>query len=378
MLNLRAAIPQTISVLLLEQFRDYLRDPDVARRRMRRHAETDRPPPTYDPTAVFSEEFGRVADPALRHTDLSRNQQSVLAIVAALFSVSSGVGGTVTSPSAGGNSGEEPDPAAEEEGLIYRPKPLPEARVTAQLRRALQGIETALLDPAFISARRPELLGADIALTAVLLVKGFVDGYLEIDTYRATTRKLWVELFFGTAGDGTGSIARRLHELETDERARFIAALASPKLSAALVLWSLPEWQADDPEALWFRVSAGRLQHRHPWLFASVPPDEVRAELLNQAALLAPDDRLAVIAAWVSLVRCGEALRLLFNTFTPIAHLNLVREVTATEVSAHDLLWQANGLAFPVRPYRRESRVHAEVLSHHRSSPGSAGVAAEV
>ena len=79
--------------------------------------------------------------------------------------------------------------------------------------------------------------------------------------------------FFGAAGDGTGSIARRLREFETNERARFIAALASPKLSAALVLWSLPEWRTDDPEALWFCMSAGQLQHRCPWLSASAPPD---------------------------------------------------------------------------------------------------------
>lgn len=354
---------------VLDQFRDYLRDPEVARRRMGGHAEFDRPPPPYDPAAVFSDEFGKAAGPALRQTDFSRSQQSVLSIIEALFSVSSGVGGTTTSPPAAEGNGEEPNPATEEERLISRPKRMPEAKFVAQLRRALGGVEAALLDPAFIAARRPELLGADISLAAILLVKGLADGYLEVETYRETTRKLWVELFFGARGHGAGKIAQHLRELEADERERFIAGFASPKLSAALVLWSLPEWRADDPEALWFRLSAGQLQHRQPWLFTSAPPDAVMAELLNQAALLPPTGREAAIAAWVDLVRCGEALRLLFDSLTSIPHLNLVREVTSTKVDTHDLLWQANALAFPVRPYRRERGVRAEVLVLGEASP---------
>ena len=59
--------------------------------------------------------------------------------------------------------------------------------MTEQLRRALRNVEAALLEPAFIAARRPGLLGADIALAAILLVKGLADGYLEVEFYRETT-----------------------------------------------------------------------------------------------------------------------------------------------------------------------------------------------
>jgi hypothetical protein len=89
-------------------------------------------------------------------------------------------------------------------------------------------------------------------------------------------------------------------------------------------------------------MSAGMLQHRQPWLFASAPPEAVMAELVGQAALLPPNEWQAAIAAWVDLVRCGEALRVLFDTLTPIPHLNLLRAVTSMEVGVHDLLWQAN------------------------------------
>jgi hypothetical protein len=269
------------------------------------------------------------------------------------------VAGTPPDP---GSSGEGPDPAAEEEKLISRPQAPPDTKVTEQLRRALRNVEAALLEPAFIAARRPGLLGADIALAAILLVKGLADGYLDVELYRATTRGLWSELFFGSEGNGSGSIARRLEEIEAGDRAAFIAAFASPKLSAALTLWSLTEWCADDPDALWFRVSAAQMQHRHPWLFASAPPEAVAAELESQAAsLLPPNEQRLVNAAWVGLIRSGEALRLLYQALTSFPHLDLVRKVTAKEVGAHGLLWQANTLAFPIRSYRRESSVRAEV-----------------
>jgi hypothetical protein len=344
---------------ILDRFRDYLRDPGASRWRMRGRSAVDKPPAPYDPASVFSEEFGKRAGPTPRQTDFGFERKGVLAIIEALFAVSSGVAGTPTDP---GTSGEDPDPAAEEEKLISRPKAPPETKVKEQLRRTLRNVEAALIDPAFIEARRPWLLGEDIALAAILLVQGLADGYLEVELYRATTRRLWSELFFGSEGFGSGTITRRLDEIEADDRAAFITAFASPKLSAALTLWSLTEWNADDPEALWFRASAAQMQHRHPWLFGSAPPEAVAAELESQAASLLPANKQGLVnAAWVGLIRSGEALRLLYQALAPLQHLELIRRVTTKEVGAHELLWQANTLAFPVQTYRRESSVRAEV-----------------
>jgi hypothetical protein len=344
---------------VLDQFRDYLRDPDASRRRMRRSGEAREALTPYDPTAVFSDEFGKAVGATPRQTDFSHNRKSVLAIVEALFAISSAVGGAPPDPD---GSGEDPDSAAEEEKLISRPIRPPEARVTEQLRRALKNVEAALLESNFITARRPGLLGADIALAAILLVKGLADGYLDVEQYRETTRRLWGELFFGSEGDGTGSIGRRLQQLDPNERDEFIVAFASPKLSAALILWSLTEWHAEDQDGLWFRVSAAQLQHRQPWLFGSASPEDVTAELQSQAATLLPlNEQKVVNAAWIELIRSGEALRLLYNALTSIPHLDLVRKVTAIEVSPHDLLWQADSLAFAVEACRRESSARAEV-----------------
>jgi hypothetical protein len=142
----------------------------------------------------------------------------------------------------------------------------------------------------------------------------------------------------------------------------FAAAFASPKLSAALVLWSLPEWQSNDAEALWFRISACRLLERSPWLFCSAPADAVISEIEHQATLLPPGARGEALAAWVHMVRGGKALELLFAALTPISHLKLVEVATTSEVGPQDVLWQAKGLAFPTQRYRRDKSVHAEVV----------------
>lgn len=354
---------------VLDQFRDYLRDPEVSRRRMRRGEQNDRPLAPYDPAAVFSDDFGKGHVSSQRHTDLSRFQQNILGIVEAIFAVSTAGGRGGEPDYDSGANGEEPDPEIEEQKITRRSNPTPNAKTAAQLRRALEGIEAALVDPSFVTVRRPELLGADIALAAILLVKGLADGHLDIETYRAITKKLWAHLFFGPRGDGTGNIARRMSELDDTARDQFVAAFASPKLSAALVLWSLPEWQATDVDALWFRMSVCQLQNQCFWLFSSAPPDAVMAELENQATLLPPSQREAAIETWVSMVRGGEALRLLFDGLTPISHLELVKVATATEVGPHDLLWQAKALAFPTQHYRREKSVHAEVLLLGQSTP---------
>lgn len=170
---------------ILDLFRDYLRDPEVSRRRMRRGNRDERPPAPYDPAAVFSEQFGKTAGPMGRPGAFSFERKRVLALIEALFAVSSGAAGTPHNPD---TSGEEPDPAAEEEKLVPRPKVPPEPKIAERLGRALRNIEAALLEPQFTAARSPELLGADIALAAVLLVQGLTDGYfrtpdVEIERY---------------------------------------------------------------------------------------------------------------------------------------------------------------------------------------------------
>jgi hypothetical protein len=55
-------------------------------------SESDKPPAPYNPAAVVSDEFGEATDPMRRQIDFSDNQKSVLAVIEAVFAVSSGVG----------------------------------------------------------------------------------------------------------------------------------------------------------------------------------------------------------------------------------------------------------------------------------------------
>jgi hypothetical protein len=146
-------------------------------------------------------------------------------------------------------------------------------------------VEGALCEPAFVAARNPAVLSADVALAAILLVKGLSDRLLDVATFRESTRTIWSALFFGNKGaGGMGSLPIRIESLVNGhERDGFIAAIATPRLAAALALWSITEWNSGDAKALWFRLSTAALHERCPWFFAAAAPDVIAAELYRMA-----------------------------------------------------------------------------------------------
>ena len=85
---------------VLELFRDYLRDPEAARRRIQRKDDSNHPPGAYDPAAVFSEDFGRVGIATLSGSAADAST-GVLSIIEKLFAVSREVSGTAISALAG-------------------------------------------------------------------------------------------------------------------------------------------------------------------------------------------------------------------------------------------------------------------------------------
>ncbi len=352
---------------VLEIFRDYLRDPEAARRRIKRKDNPDGPPAPYDPTAVFSDTFGHTGVPGSRAEGGAHGSASVLSIIEALFAVSREVGGAPPSSSPG-EEGEEdaetPDPEAAEAALLRRVRAAPEGKTAAQLHRALLAVEQALREPIFVETRNPTLLGADLALAAVLLVKGLADGLLDVAIFRASTRSLWEALLFGDKGNcAGGSLPRRVNAIvDPVERDAFIAALATPRLAAALALWSITEWNADDEDSHWFRLSAAQLQERCPWLFAAAAPDVLRAELQAMAdGLLPPNERAAATRTWMNVVRAGEGLRALRKALVDRTYDELRAATKAPFVRPSDLVWVNGRLAFPVGRFAREDRVKAQV-----------------
>jgi hypothetical protein len=343
---------------VLDLFREYIRDPEAARRRMRGGRDRATAPVLYDPATVFSETFGRPTRANDSETDFNHQPDSILAIIAAMYSVSPEIVGSIERPP--DDDGEEPDPDKEQAKLV-RPRPSHDPGVVAQLHRALEKVEAALLEPAFVEARRPELLGADLALAAVLLVKGLAHGHLDPGAYRVMTRKLWTHLFFGAGGAG-GAIPQRIAALDAATRQAFLTALASPRLSASLVLWSLTEWSQEDVDGVWFRMSAAQLQYIHPWLFTSAPSDTITAELQQLAISLLPtNEQAGVMRTWIELVRAGEALRLLCETLTATPAEQLRSRINSPTCGPADLVWQTNRFGLPIQTYRRDRATHAEV-----------------
>ena len=350
---------------VLELFRDYVCDPQAARR----HFERPRPVVgnggPYDPLDVFSEDFGRLPAFLAVHRGGTATIH-LLSTIEALFALDGTASGRVAAPFDPGDvseqDGEEREAEAEERRLLDRdPLHPPDSRDGARLHRALSAIEQALRQPDFIEARTPELLAADLAVAAILLVKGLAAGLLEAGDYRRTTRVLWGSLFFG-GSDAQGTLISRIDALPAEARDAFMTALCTPRLSAALALWCATEWAAEDGDALWFRLSAAELYRSHPILFGSRSAGDVLAELDQLAARLLDDnDRLGAARAWVGTVRAGEALRLLSDAISARPLVDL-RSATSTEwLAPSTLVWVNGRLGFPAATAARSARSKVSV-----------------
>ena len=146
------------------------------------------------------------------------------------------------------------------------------------------------------------------------------------------------------------------------QRIACVAAIASPRLSAALTPWCMTEWAAGDAECLAFRLSAARLQLVQPWLFAGAPPDVLATEVANQAEiLLPPNDQAMAARTWVELVRAGEALRILVVALESRSAQELWNVAEAGWLDPSDVVWVHGRFAIPLRRMRREEGVNIEV-----------------
>jgi hypothetical protein len=356
---------------VLELFRDYLTDPETANPRERRGDRADAPPLPYDPAEVFSDGFGRapIVLPALG----AATDASILSIVESLFSLP----GPARTPDRHPPSPEEPE-AAEEGELPPEPEAVEPPRrnaasgTSARLLQTVAAVSEALRRPA-AAERSPRALGTGIALAAVLLVKGRADGLLDPANYREITRTLWRHLFFGHDG-ALGSVPGRLGRApDAAARNAIVAAMVDPRLSAALALWSMTEWRAEDAEAAWFRLSAALLHQREPWLFAGAPAGALADEISRMAeALLPPGGAERAVRTWAEVVQAGESVRAICAALALLTPSNLLSRVSGATVGEGELVWvqvsmgsgktAAGRLGRNVRTVRREPKVKASVV----------------
>lgn len=346
---------------LLEVFSDYLRDPEAARRHLRRK-EIDGPLAPYDPAAVFDEGFGYVAMPSYGDTVGSQGMPSILSVIEALFNFSRETGSRPSQSPTKPCDREQDDTLQDEvldSDLVPDDQSQPDTRLMGAVARTVGRVEKALLEPEFVTGRSPALLSADIGLAATILVVGLVSRHLSVEAFRETTRRLWGALFFGDSGHPS-AIAARLAIEQSPEA--FMAEFANPRLTAVLSIWCTTEWTAVDGNAAWFRLSAAVLQSKCPMLFASAQPESIAFALQDiMGALLPANEQVAYVRTWRAIVRAGKAIELLQCCLknTPLDVLQSVPRNVWLE--ATELVWAGKELGFPTTRVRHEAKTKISV-----------------
>ena len=360
---------------VLALFAEYLRDPRAAKRTLKRiGADAANPLQPYDPAAVFADDFGHSGISALGWQSSIHAPTSVLAIIQALFKDNPEISGRFI-PSEDAVIESEEDtltPESEQAALLSDDAPKPKEKISLQLTRALEAVDQALCDPKFVAVRSPALLGNDLALAAVLLVKGLADRLLDTATFRNFTRRIWASLFFERDGI-KGTLIERVHQVpEGAERHAFITALVQPRLAAALALWSTIEWNATDSDGEKFRFSAILLHASHPWLLASAPTEVIAAEIQKIASSILPvGERPKTLDTWRELIKAGTALSLLKTSLSTEDAARLRAAAKAPQIAPRELLWVNDRFAFANAAYARMPRVkaHIQMVGHTNVAP---------
>lgn len=288
--------------------------------------------------------------------------------------------------------GDEQEKPNEHASRPHAPPPDPTKRSepTAAERRRVESITRKVVErilaPDFVTLRPVALLGRDIALLALLLVKGRSEGWISSECFCELTHRAWTHLFLddGRAVDqrASGAIARRRASGSAADD--FDSMLATPSMTAALAVWALacPESGAPLDRAR-FRVARCLAVARTPWLFMPLDLDELE-QAFGRIALgtgwLADDGTARwteAIRAWNTILTQGQGLRRLEDALETISISDVASKDIDDWIAAGTLLWQGQRLGFcilaeethrhspsqasvrvqPFRPSQRETRV---------------------
>ena len=235
------------------------------------------------------------------------------------------------------------------------------ARLRKKLLGALENVVAAMGADEFVSSRPPVRLGSDIAATALLLRKGLVDDIISEDDFADISGRLWDVLFFGSRGE-PGVLQRHLASCSPEDSAAFEAAVASPRLTAALTLWCFPDWCRNNAKAIRFRFSATLLAARLPWLVGGGSVEEIHGELRRLTrAMPGGAEFEALVATWTNLIRAGIAFQEFERGVSAFCPKQLAKAVFPEQVNRGDLLWQAGEFCVSHANYRRDQTIRAIV-----------------
>lgn len=321
----------------------------------------------YNIDDIFSDDFGRAQSAASGGLRSGFHERDFLAAFSSYFA---DVGRQVTNETLPGIQPPPDDPEENERKSATGETPSPDLgddrveegrKLRGKFLDVLGKIAAAMNSDTFLMHRPAERLGGDICAVALLLRKGLADGVLSNEDFSKSTTALWEILFFGTAG-GEGAIPRRLRELG-DEADEFASRLVSPRLTAALVLWGLPQWRKSGRGTSRFRLTAALIAATLPALLQGGETAAVAAELRRLSRIIAADATFeALLFGWQDWLRAGVALNEFANLARQKSPAELRELVFVPDVGRGALLWQFGELCTAEAEYRRELKVKATVL----------------
>ncbi len=186
----------------------------------------------------------------------------------------------------------------------------PDEQVQRKFTRALASIERGMSQKDFVTSRPPERLSSDLGLWALLLVKARFHEHIRLnpEEFRNHILKVMRLLFLGS-NNAYGSIREHLRSLPEDAAQQFSNAMASPKLTAALSLLFMLDWENSDTEARELRFAAARLGTLYPWLPRGGSKEEIFADIDQIALTILPDGyRTKLFSLWGQWIADSHAL----------------------------------------------------------------------
>jgi len=334
--------------------------------------EGDTPIKPYAASEVFADGFGRLSGGGALLVQGGFSKSDVLRTFSAYFSMSRSEADEPLDQTGNlSESGEEPLEPEDEETVAAeerrhrenRQRRIEEgAKLRNRLLKAIKQVADAMMSDDFIDGRPLERLGADIAVTALLLRKALADQILSEEDFAHATESFWHILFFGDK-DTPSVIQRLASRREADESLPPLEGLASPKLTAALTMWCAPNWGGQEAHATKFRFSAMLLAARFPGLVSGGTPDEIHAELSRLSrAMNSNIGTQSFYETWLRWLKSGVALAEFEQAAARITSKELAQKITKNWVRADALLWQAGDLYVSNDNYRREPNVTAHVV----------------
>jgi hypothetical protein len=354
---------------ILELFDYHIQRPVVTGTAPRRSASEDWAAPIrFTEDDIYSDGFGKPPSLFNAATPSGFSETDTLALFLSFFETRrEGVRRISPVPRQSDEENEDENEEAEVETRAADDKE--KANLGAKILRVLKKIETALTRPEFIAGRPASRLSADIAFISLLMTKSRADGYISPEQYRAQTLQIWTVLFFGI--DGTsGLVPRHLESLSEQERGSFIAEMSGPKLSAAMALWCMMEWDSTALDARNFRFASASLSARYFWLSQGGTIDEINAELeLIAIKLLPMHEREQLFRVWADWVRDGQTLEALTAALASKDQKELAGLCVRTQFEEGELVWQnGRGLCSIASPSNRIGQKKAELIPINQSA----------